>query len=54
MATLTVFVPLRVSSSDAITLETAARSQQLTRSAVLRTLIRSIDTATKQEAAQRV
>ncbi len=43
MANLSVFVPLRVSPNDALTLQKAATAQNLTRSAVLRRLIRSLD-----------
>jgi len=43
MAILTVFVPLRVSPKDALTLSTTAKAQQETRSEVLRKLIRSLE-----------
>lgn len=48
MATLTVFVPLRVSPKDATVLDAEALSQQSTRSNILRTLIRSLSTPQKQ------
>lgn len=54
MATLTVFVPVRVSPEDATVLDAEAQSQQSTRSSILRCLIRSLDTATKQKAAPSV
>lgn len=43
MANLTVFVPLRVSPEDALTLSITAKSQQETRSEILRKLIRSLE-----------
>ncbi len=54
MAQLTVLVPFRVSPEDATVLDAEVQSQQSTRSNILRTFIRSLDTATKQEALQKI
>ena len=43
MVKLNIFVPLRVSPDDALVLQKAANSQKVTRSTVLRQLIRALD-----------
>ena len=37
-----IYIPVRVSFEDALVLETAARAQQTSRSALMRNLIRSL------------